>query len=125
MNITGRGLCIVISDVNPNDFIGVVGGNLYYDTGVFSDIKTIADCIRNGMKIAAIKEVRSQTGWGLKEAKEYIDRYTNDTGFGNITYNPVPRGTDERVNIKCADRFIKDHTPAPPTDLLDEDEFKV
>ena len=122
MNITGKGLCIVISDIKPNEF--VFGGDKpIYDGGVFEDIHTIADCIRSGMKIAAIKEVRSQTGWGLKEAKEYIDRYTNDTGFGNVVYNP--NRADERVNILCADNFIRAHTPSPPTDLLDEDEFKV
>lgn len=30
--------------------------------------------LRSGNKIAAIKRVRELTGWGLKEAKDYVDR---------------------------------------------------
>lgn len=119
MNITGKGICIVISDINPNDFV-FSGDKPIYNGGVFSNVKAIADCLRSGLKIAAIKEVRYQAGWGLKEAKEYIDKYTGESGFGNPNYGGL-----SIINNHCADQFIKAHTPLPPTDLLSEDEFKI
>ncbi len=121
MNIVGKGICIVISDIDPNDFVFGSDKPIYDDGGVFSDVKTIADCLRSGLKIAAIKEVRAQTGWGLREAKDYIDKYTNERGFGNPQYN----NNSSIVNNYCADNFIKEHSLLPPTDLLDENEFKL
>ena len=110
MNIPGKGICIVISGVSPNDF--VFGGDKpIYGGGVFKDIHIIADCIRNGKKIAAIKEIRTQTGWGLKEAKEYCDRYTSNG------YNQ-----SEEMRIACADHFIREHMPR---DTFDVDDFKL
>lgn len=35
--------------------------------------KQIADLVREGRKIEAIKLYRTQTGLGLKEAKDYVD----------------------------------------------------
>jgi hypothetical protein len=113
MHIQGKGLCIVISDFNPNDFgSGLVNGQVI----PFTNVNAIAAEIRLGRKIAAIKELRSQTGWGLKESKEYIDKYTD-----GIVYNRD--GVNHFANDRAADRFIQAHTPA--TDLLGEDEFKV
>lgn len=110
MTIPGKGICIVISGINPNDF--VFGGRYpFVGAGIFSDVMIIAEEIRRGRKIAAIKEIRSQTGWGLKEAKEYIDRYVE--------------GWDNQNSYSCnvyAERFLQAHMP---DDLLDEDEFKV
>jgi hypothetical protein len=31
--------------------------------------------VRNGKKIAAIKSVRSRTGWGVKEAKNHVEKF--------------------------------------------------
>lgn len=36
-------------------------------------IKHILDCVKNDRKIEAIKTIRVQTGWGLKESKEYLE----------------------------------------------------
>ena len=119
MNISGKGICIVISDINPNDLV-LTEGKPLYSTGVFEDIHIIADCLRSGMKINAIKEVRSQTGWGLKQAKQYVDKYTENGSYYNST---IP--SEMHLNGRNADRFIKDHTPLPPIDLIDDDEFKI
>jgi hypothetical protein len=116
MNIEGKGICIVISDINPNDLGGI--GVPYYQgignirDGNICDVHAIADEIRKGRKIAAIKELRAQTGWGLREAKHYIDEYS-----GSLAY-----GSNGLANSRCAERFINDHTPE---NLLNEDEFKV
>jgi Ribosomal protein L7/L12 C-terminal domain len=36
--------------------------------------KQVADLVRGGQKIEAIKLYRAQTGVGLKEAKDYVER---------------------------------------------------
>lgn len=110
MDIPGKGICIVISDVNPNDFV-FGGGKVFYGGGVFDNVMIIADEIRAHRKIGAIKEVRNQTGWGLREAKEYIDRYTGH-GYGRNTVEAS----------RCADRFIRDHMPK---DFLKGDDFEL
>jgi len=51
--------------------------------------------IRKGQRIRAIKEFRSQTGWGLKDSKNYLDNYE--------------MGTVERCKLS-ARRFIKEHS---------------
>lgn len=110
MHIQGKGLCIVISDFNPNDFgSGLVNGQVI----PFTNVNAIAAEIRLGRKIAAIKELRSQTGWGLKESKEYIDKYTE-----NVSYNS---GSFE--NDRAADRFIQAHTPKE--NFIGDDDFKL
>lgn len=119
MHITGKGMCIVISDINPNDFV-FDQGTAIYNTGIFSNVGIIADCIRDGKKIAAIKEVRAQTGWGLKEAKHYVDKYTVHGSHYNADVDDKIR-----INNMNADTFIRDHAPKPPIDLLGEDEFSV
>lgn len=73
VNIPGKGICILISDINVNEFIR--RGALPNVDIIFTDVDTICEYIRAGRKIPAIKEVRAQTGWGLKEAKEYLDKY--------------------------------------------------
>ena len=39
-------------------------------------VSVIADLIRNGKPIAAIKEFRAATGEGLRESKDFIDKFT-------------------------------------------------
>ncbi|MEX0676681.1 MAG: ribosomal protein L7/L12 [Pirellulales bacterium] len=46
--------------------------NLGIDPGQGLD-KQIADLLRSGQKIEAIKLYRAQTGVGLKEAKDYVE----------------------------------------------------
>lgn len=108
MHIAGKGLSIVISDFNISDF----GARAMPNGSVvaFTDVNAIANCIRNGHKIAAIKELRSQTGWGLKESKEYIDNWTSFSVNGYNDYNAF------------ADKFIRDHVI---TDFFDNSEFKI
>ena len=112
-NILDKGICIVISEIKPKDFERLYGIKTTYpylglqpnSNEVFSNIGKIADEIRIGHKIAGIKEIRSQTGWGLKESKNYIDKYFD--------------GTD---HIRSAQRFIEDHVPDVP-DFIDSDEM--
>jgi hypothetical protein len=115
MHIDGKGLSIVISDFNISDF----GANRMTNGTVvaFSDIKAIADCIRNGHKIAAIKELRAQTGWGLKESKEYIDKWTSD-----YNHHSYIEDRQRQQNNTLADKFIKDHQII---DFLNDNEFKI
>lgn len=42
---------------------------------------TAQDFVRRGRKIDAIKEVRTQTGCGLKEAKDAVEAYANQEGL--------------------------------------------
>ena len=103
VNIPDRGLCILISDIDIEQLNNVAGYGDYaqqaVNTRIFSDVYIIADQIRDNRKIPAIKLIREQTGWGLKEAKEYIDKYmTSRNGYCTA----YPDG--------AADRFIKDHT---------------
>ena len=81
VNVPGRGICILISDIRISDFdtekiekMNIFGG------GPFSNIQVIYDEIVVGRKISAIKEVRAQTGWGLREAKQFVDSYYDDPG---------------------------------------------
>jgi hypothetical protein len=74
-------------------------------------VNAIAFEIRCGRKIGAIKQVRHQTGWGLKEAKQYIDKYTE--GY---------HGDDSYSCNLYADRFIEAHMPK---DFLDGEDFKI
>jgi len=106
VNIPNKGLCILISDIDIEKFNNAAGyegpgyGQQYVNNNIFSDINIIADEIRSKRKIGAIKEVRAQTNWGLREAKDYIDKYIpmghtiNDSEFYNI----------------AAFKFFKDHT---------------
>lgn len=104
INYPGKGLCILISDINPYEFLTEVVGST-----VFSDVNTIAELIEADQKIAAIKEVRHQTGWGLKEAKEYVDSY-------------MP--THNRDSLQCGYKFRKDHTLLSSS-FLKNDDFEV
>lgn len=69
VNIPNKGLCILISDIDIGRFVDT---NVYH---TFSNIDLIVEELRRGRKIAAIKEIRVQTRWGLKEAKEYIEKF--------------------------------------------------
>lgn len=62
------------------------------------DKVSIAKHINNGMKIRAIKEIRIQTGIGLREAKHYIERY-------------LPNGFSQNKSYLYdkAMRFLNDH----------------
>ena len=101
-----KGICILISEIAQSDFLGKIA-SLGHG---FTDIGIIADEIRKGRKIAAIKEVRAQSGWGLKEAKYYIDNYI-----------PMGYGHDDDFE-EIADRFIKDHLPK---DFIKFDDFNL
>lgn len=110
INIPGKGLCIVISDfkldeISPSQIPSV---NI-----LFTDVNSIATEIQNGRKISAIKEIRKQTGWGLRESKDYIDKYSIVYGSDgdNITHN-------ENAAVK----FINDHTME---DFLDKNEMQL
>ena len=99
VNIPNRGICILISDIDIQKFIEANTHNVS-NNGIFSNVEIIANEIRSKRKIGAIKEVRAQTGWGLREAKDYIDKYVSGM-LGN---------NDPEYYNKMADRFIKDHT---------------
>ncbi len=112
MKIPNRGLCIVISELDAKEIIKGLGGECPdFGGGIFKDIYIIADFIREGKKIPAIKEIRSQTGWGLKDAKVYCDRF-------------IPMGGNyesENYNV-YADKFIRYHMPP---DFIKDQEFEL
>jgi len=119
VNVPGKGVCILISEIDVNDFIQGVNSipTLQTNGSPFSNVHLIADFIRKGQKIGAIKEVRQQTGWGLREAKEYLDRFM-DTSY---TYR-MSAGEQMDVNERSAEHFIRHHTIR---DFFDEEDFKV
>lgn len=43
-------------------------------SGVYEPSAKVLDELAQGKKIAAIKTVREETGWGLAEAKNFVDR---------------------------------------------------
>jgi len=115
VKVKGRGVCILISDINPAYLIHSMDKDepQPYNNGVFTDIIIISDLIRSGKKIAAIKEVRTQTSMGLKEAKEYIDKF-------------LPMGLNELASFDynhAAQSFINANMPV--IDYLTEDEMEI
>lgn len=115
-NIPGRGLCIVISGFTDiNDLIHNTThlGDISLPTNsLITNPEAIALEIRNQRKISAIKELRAQTGWGLKETKSYID-----------DYYPMNRHDEpESYYRSCAERFMKAHRLP---DFIDEKEFEI
>lgn len=108
-------MCILIRDINATMFnMGALNVDHVSYVDPFTDPYKIADEIRRERKIAAIKEVRKQTGWGLKDAKYYIDRYMP---------SPIPEGFDYHV---AADRFVSDHIRKPLEGVfLSNDEMKI
>jgi len=115
VNVPNKGICILISDINPKDFImGMVkdGKNiLNFGGGMFSDLYTIAKYIKEKKKISAIKEVRAQTGWGLRESKLYIEKYIPLDFIDFVSYS------------NCAEKFINDH--APKEDFIKNVDFEL
>lgn len=105
-------LNLAISNYLGHDYIDM---DFYANTRksqVFSDLGIIADKMRAGQKIQAIKEIRQQTHMSLKDAKEYIERY-------------MPMGFYDIKNFDCdkvAGQFVGDHLPK---DFLDTDEMKL
>jgi len=106
-------MCILIRDINP---VTLNMGALNVEHMVnepFHDVHIIADEIRNRRKIGAIKKIREQTGWGLKESKEYMDNY-------------IPTGTPEGFDYWiAADNFIRKHTYVMEGNFLSDDEMEI
>jgi N-acetylmuramoyl-L-alanine amidase len=44
--------------------------------------KQVEDYVRSGMKIRAIKELRTESSLGLKEAKDIVEAFANTLGIG-------------------------------------------
>lgn len=110
MNIPNKGVCLVISGLDfVDDKINIT--NLK-NISQFSDVKAIAELIARNKKIGAIKEVRFQTGWGLKDSKRFIDDYL-----------PMSNNFDVSDCVMSSKRFIRDHTLVD--DFLDGDDFKI
>jgi hypothetical protein len=107
---------ILIRDINATIFnMGALNVDHIVTVDPFTDPYKIADEIRRVRKIGAIKEVRFQTGWGLKDSKHYVDRY--------MPVNTLPEGFDYHV---AADRFVSDHIRKPLEGVfLSNDEMKI
>ena len=106
LKLQGRGLCIVISDIGS--ILDRVSDMNKTVLSPFRDIHKIAEEMRRS-KIYAIKEVRNQTGWGLRESKEYLDKY----------YFPANHVGE---NNNASEQFLKDHLLP---DFLDQDEMEI
>ena len=116
IKVRGRGMCILISGVNPQV---LVDGALNIEHMIqnsespFHNLELIAHEIRNKRKIAAIKEMRKQTGWGLKDSKEYIDRF-------------IPTGTPEGFDYRlAAENFIIKHSWVSEGEFVSSDEMEI
>jgi hypothetical protein len=105
-----KGLCLLISGFALNDLNRMGISNGYHPT--VSNPEAVAIEIRSDRKIHAIKELRAQTKWSLKEAKEYIDKY-------------MPPGIDSVYDPhEAADKFIIDHTVVL-NDFLGSNEMSI
>jgi ribosomal protein L7/L12 len=60
--------------------------------------------LAQGQKIEAIKQVRTATGWGLKEAKDYVDALA-------YTALPAPGAADEATMEQAARALIQQGRP--------------
>lgn len=98
MHIEGKGLCIVISDI---DFHAMIKEDRVVTSETFKDPFIIAKLLREGKLISAIKEVRAQTNVDLKTAKAYIERYLNPRTFNNRT---------DKDFKEAAEAFLDEHT---------------
>jgi len=101
-----KGICLLISDFASNELNHMGLSNM--TNTIIRNPNAIAIEIRNDNKIPAIKELRVQTGWSLKEAKEYLDKYM-----------PQPRLFDPQ---NAAERFLSDHTLS---DFLDAKDMQI
>ena len=110
-----KGLCIIISDFSIEDLNLIMPHT--NSCPPFSDIDKIAINIKAGKKIAAIKEIRTQTGWQLKEAKEFIDRYISSQ-YGSLAHEYY----DTEYYEKAARKFISDFTQK---NFIEKEEFKI
>lgn len=114
INVPNKGICILISDIDASQLsqlnIDIPTVNI-----LFTDVLAIANEIKEGRKIGAIKKVREQTGWGLKESKEYIDKY-------NVTYNHTSDSSFNNSNEEASLKFISDHTM---DDFLEREEMQL
>jgi hypothetical protein len=111
MNLPGKGTCIVISEIDANSFRD---RTFFVEDSSITNAAKIASELSCGRKIAAIKELRAQTGWGLRRAEYYIDEYIP-------VYQTV--GTHRDMNMKnreAAIRFLKDHTSE---DFIKDEDF--
>jgi hypothetical protein len=119
INLPEKGLCILISDIDLKDVNHPLSESISTFLSNGSNITNpfiIADAIREKKKILAIKELRAQTGWGLKDAKHYIDRWLPTASLAASLNDPHDPPTDEFFENQ-ANAFIRDHT--------NEETFKV
>ena len=107
VNVPNRGICILISELDLNMLLKYSGHSSNSTHPLIYNPAAVANEIRIGQKIAAIKELRSQTGWGLKESKEYIDKYMFPGNYNRDT---------------AAERFMSDHMPS---NFLDIEEMTI
>lgn len=63
---------------------GLIGSSVEVDRDQLSD--SVAEAIRSGRKIDAIKQLREERGIGLKEAKRIVDRETTALRASNPNY---------------------------------------
>ena len=113
INHPTKGLCILISNIDINAILKIIdvfpkNNNDIERLNVFSNIEIIASDLRAGRRISAIKEVRKQTGWDLKKAKEYLDNYY-------MKYN------SDNYNL-AAFKFMQDHMPK---NFISKEEFNL
>lgn len=121
MRLENKGICIVISDLEISALLTAVEDiPVAKKSSPFSNPNKIAELIVEGKKIHAIKEIRYQTGWGLKDAKSYIDRY-----LGTNYYETARMSEDERKirDKKAANSFLRDHLSIK--NFIETDEFSV
>lgn len=112
INVPGKGICILISEIDVTDFIkGIKDLKTIGLNGCpFSNIHSIVHEIRNGKRLLAIKKIRAQTGWGLKEAKQYLDGFIPVNSYYPISYE------------KYATKFLLHHVSE---EFIKDDDFKV
>jgi ribosomal protein L7/L12 len=102
-----------------------------------SHLRTVANFLGKQRKIEAIKEVRARTGWGLKEAKDYVDcphsvayderapissEPTDPAAPATCTicfkpFPPIPAGADTLAQVAA---FVKAHQPINAIKILRE-----
>jgi hypothetical protein len=114
IKVTGRGMCILISDLNPQALAQGALNVEHIINGPFNDVHIIAEEIRMSRKIGAIKKIREQTGWGLRESKDYIDKFV-PTGV-------PPEGFDYNI---AAENFIRQHCFVAEGEFVSSDEMEI
>ncbi len=75
----------------------------------------VLSLLRKGKKVTAVKVVRNRTGWGLREAKEFVDKLEvgaplTRSSISEVDLTKKARATLQQRGKLFAIKFVREHT---------------